>query len=284
VVAAAAVVAVVALGRAGRIRLGALTAGSAATEIAAAGAVALDPGLALRASEERSWAGRRPARTGLPHLTGPGSVLAHDLRTVSRTPGRTLAVVGIAAVPALLADVVGSGLLLAAAWVLCGLVATGVVTSNARRDQDMPQLGRLLGLAPGRLLAARAAVPAAVGAGYGALSLALVSMGGLPGSGWSWAALGVAAGPALAVGALRSARRGPVRHHYPPLVTPVGLIPTGPLLWLVAGLDLGVLLLLPVVAALRSGSAGTAPAVQAVVSVVGVAAFLLGSGRGNGSA
>jgi hypothetical protein len=64
----------------------------------------------------------------------------------------------------------------------------------------------------------------------------------------------------------------------------VGLIPTGPLLWLVAGPDLGVFLLIPVIAALRSGHAGTAPAVQAVVSVVGLAAFLMGSGRANARA
>ncbi|MCW2566162.1 MAG: hypothetical protein JWN54_259 [Mycobacterium sp.] len=284
VVAAAAIGAGLALGRVARIPLGALAAGSAAVETAAAGAVALDPGLALRASEERSWAGRRPARTGLPHLTGTGVVLAHDLRTLGRTPGRVLAMVGIAGVPALLVGVVGHGLLLAAAWAACGLVATGLFTANARRDQDMPQLGRLLGFTPGRLLAARAIVPAAVGAVYAALSLALVAPAGLPGWAWWWAVLGVAAGPALAVAALRSARRGPVRHHYPPLVTPVGLIPTGPLLWLVAGPDLGVFLLLPVIAALRSGHAGTAPAVQAVVSVVGLAAFLIGSGRANARA
>jgi hypothetical protein len=60
-----------------------------------------------------------------------------------------------------------------------------------------------------------------------------------------WALLGACAGPGLAAGALRSARRRQVRHDITPLVSPVGTMPTGLIAWLTGAVDVAILALWP---------------------------------------
>ncbi|MFG2048366.1 hypothetical protein ACGFIW_13160 [Micromonospora sp. NPDC048935] len=92
------------------------------------------------------------------------------------------------------------------------------------------------------------------------------------------AALGAAAGPALATGALRSCRRSFVRHDYPLIVTPQGVVPSGPLLWVAQAFDVALIGTLPALTAITAGGfAGIAVAVQAVVSIVVLTAFLTAS-------
>ncbi|MEN3612687.1 DUF6297 family protein [Plantactinospora sp. ZYX-F-223] len=265
-------VAALALLRLDRVRLASLAAGGTLAQTVSTGVVTLDLGTAARAVEERRWAGRSPRRTGLPRLPGRFAVLAHDVTALRRSPGRLALAAAALLPPALLAGIAGPGPVLAGTWLLCGFVALGTVTGNARRDRDLPALGRLLGLSGRALLTGRLVLPVAVGAGWAAGSLALLA-GDLPGAGPAWLLLGAVAGPGLAVGALRAARRGAVRHDLPPLVTPMGMVPTGPLHRLVTGVDLGLLCTLPVLLALGTGDpAGALPA-QALASLLGVAGF-----------
>jgi hypothetical protein len=265
-----------------RIRLADLAAGADGVAAAAAGVASVEPGLALRIAEERSWANRSFRRTGLPRLAAGGAVVGHDLRTLSRGPGRVALMVGIAVVPSLVVDLLGKGPLLAAVWLACALISVGLLTSNARRDRDMPELGRMLALSPRRLVSARIVVPAAAAALWGALSLGVLGAYRFSGTWWEWALLGLATGPAVGAAALRSARRGSVRHHYPPLVTPSGgVIPLGPVFWFAAGPDIGVAFLLPALVCVAVGAAGPLAIAQVVTSIVGAAAFLRVAGGGS---
>ncbi|MBE1484586.1 DUF6297 family protein [Plantactinospora soyae] len=273
----AAGIAALALVRLDRVRLAGLADGGAFAGTLSSGVVTLDLGTAARVAEERRWARRSPGRTGLPRLPARLAVLAHDVLTLRRSPDR-LALVAVATLPpALLAGVIGPGPLLAGAWLLSGLLAVGAVTDNARRDRDLPALTRLLGL-PGRgLLVARAILPVVIGTAWGAGSLALVA-GRVPGGAGHWLLLGAVAGPALAVGALRAARRGAVRHDLPPVVTPMGMMPTGPLHRVVTGWDLGLLCTLPTLLAIAAGNpAGAVPA-QVAGSLLGLAGFIAVAG------
>jgi hypothetical protein len=278
----AAAVAGSALVRLDRVRLSNLAAGGAVAGTVSTGVVTLDLGIAARAAEERRWAGRSPRRTGLPRLPGWLAVPVHDVLALRRSPDGLVLVAAGTLPPALLAGITGPGPLLAGAWLMSGLLAVGAVTGNARRDRDLPELGRLLGLSGRRLLAARSVVPAVVGTVWGAGSLSLAAAR-LPGDGADWLLLGAVAGPALAVGALRSARRGAVRHELPPLVTPMGLVPTGPLHRLVTWWDLGLLCVLPTLLALRTGDpAGAVPA-QLAGSLLGLVGLIAVAGVGRRS-
>ncbi|GAB3986831.1 DUF6297 family protein [Plantactinospora veratri] len=286
---ALAAVGVVAVGVAGlallrldRVPLTSLAAGGTFAQTVSAGVVTLDLGTAARAVEERRWAGRSPRRTGLPRWPGRFAVLGHDVTALRRSPGRLAVAAGALLPPALLAGITGPGPVLAGTWLLCGFVALGVVTGNARRDRDLPALTRLLGLSSRALLAARLVLPVLVAVTWAAGSLALVA-GELPGAAPAWPLLGAAAGPGLAVGALRAARRGAVRHDLPPLVTPMGMVPTGPLHRAVTGVDLGLLCTLPALLALGTGDPAGAVPVQALGSLLGLAALLAVAGRLRGA-
>ncbi|MEE6257401.1 DUF6297 family protein [Plantactinospora sonchi] len=273
----AALVAGLALVRLDRVRLTTLSAGGVQVETLASGVASLDLGIVARLGEERRWAGRRPRRTGLPRFPGRFVALAHDLVTLRRSPDR-LTLVGAALLPPVLAaGFLGPGPLLAGMWLLCGLVAAGVLTENARRDRDLPALGRLLGLPERELLAVRSILPVVVATCWSAGSLTLVARA-FAEPVTPWLLLGVAAGPALATGALRAARRGAVRHDLPPIVTPMGWVPTAPLHRLVTAVDLGLLCGLPTLAAVATGDpAGWLPA-QLAGSLLGLAGFVIVAG------
>jgi Family of unknown function (DUF6297) len=293
--AGAALLCTVAVGRLSRLTLTSLAAGGSFASMASAGIALSDPGIASRAIEEQRWTTRRLRRTGLPRRTGAAAVLAHDVVTVRRAPERLLIAAAAGLMPALFSWIAGPGLLLAAVWLVSSLAAAGTVTLNARRDRDLPELRRLLGLPSWKMLAARSVLPTLVGCVWGAAS-ALLLAGRLasstagstagtgdavpPGGGWqSWLLLGVAAGPALAAGALRAARRGPVQHDMPAAVTPMGLMSPAPFHWLLTGWDLGALFCLPMLIALVVGDPQSMLVPQAIVSAIGLAVFIAAAGR-----
>jgi hypothetical protein len=174
-------------------------------------------------------------------------------------------------VPVLATGLPVSGWVIAFALALAGLTAVAPSTANARRDHDEPALARLLGLSDPRLFAGRAVVPTLVATVWSTIAVLAVGKGHSHGA---WALLGAAAGPALGAGALRAARRGAVRHDFSPVVTPAGLIPTGPINWLVQGLDLTLLAMAPTLVAVAKHDPSPGALQYQVVFSVGAMAVL----------
>ncbi|GAA2567694.1 hypothetical protein GCM10010435_46780 [Winogradskya consettensis] len=271
VVAAALLVVVGVVARLDRIRIGALSGDGAATLINGIGTA--DPGLLTRAAEERRWRGRT-LRGRLPARSGGRAIVAHDVLAYLRLPGRVALTVALGAVPVIVAGPGTSPTVLLGSWAVAALLAAGQTTSNVRHDADRPTPARLLGLTGQHLLALRSALPTVVAALWSATALALVAAR----TGGDIAAalvLGAASGPALAAGALRSARRSLVRHDYPLIVTPMGVVPSGPFLWLAQGPDLALLGSLPLLIALATATYGwLASLIQAAMATAVLAGFL----------
>ncbi|MER7134830.1 hypothetical protein ABT338_38175, partial [Streptosporangium saharense] len=133
------------------------------------------------------------------------------------------------------------------------LMAAASVTSGARRDGDNPALLRMLAVGSRAALAVRSLPPALLGACWLGAALAVL------GAGMWWPLFGLACGPVLAVAALRMARRRPIDHSMPVIDTPGGAIPTGPLLWALAGVDLALLGCVPALLALAVRPADPLP-------------------------
>ncbi|HLU71233.1 MAG TPA: hypothetical protein VKZ82_03570, partial [Nonomuraea sp.] len=151
------------------------------------------------------------------------------------------------------------------------VAASGV--AGARRDAANPALARLAAVGPRAALLARALLPAVLAGAWMAAALGwLTAAGAAAGQWWMFGPL---AAPALAAGALRMARRAPVDHSLPLLDTPMGAIPTGPVLWAVTGPDLALLGCLPAFAALAGGPADLSGylAAQAVAGLAVLGAF-----------
>ncbi|MFD0906119.1 hypothetical protein ACFQ11_37500, partial [Actinomadura sediminis] len=150
-------------------------------------------------------------------------------------------------------------------------------TAGARRDADDPGLARLFGVAPRTALAARAVLPALLGGTWLTLALTGPSIA----DGTAWWAFGPAAAPALAAGALRTARRRPVDHAMPTLDTPFGSVPTGPVRWAATGIDVAALGCAPLLAALSAPptAIGAHLAVQAGTGIAVLAAYLAAARR-----
>lgn len=278
-VAMALVLAAVAGWRLDRLPLRRLAAGSTLGAIAGAGLVTVDPGIASRAAEERRWATRPLTGGGLPRITGPRAVVGHDLVVARRSPEHLLVAGATLLLPTLLGVLTGWGIALAAGWLLSGLAAVAPSTVNARRDRDLPALRRLFNLPGPALVGARSVLPTVLAVAWGAGAGALL-MARTPGAeSWAWPVLGAAAGPGLAAGALRAARRGAVRHELPPIVTPMGVLPTGPLHWTATGYDIAILFTTPTLAALITGAPAAMILPQVIISVAGVVTFVLLAGR-----
>ncbi|PYC66679.1 hypothetical protein C7C45_23860 [Micromonospora arborensis] len=255
------------------VRTATLRAAASSVLAVTGGVAAADPGLLSRVSEDHRWQRHRlRGRFRLP--AGPSAIPAHDVITLLRMPSRALLIAAVAPVPALI-DVAPA--IRAMLWLACGLFAVAQVTGNVRYDADRSGLGRLLGRTDGALLRLRAVVPVGVAVIWGAASVAVVvwHMGGEPAWG---AALGAATGPALAAGALRSGRRSLVRHDYPLIVTPQGVVPSGPLLWVAQAFDVALIGTIPALAGIAADDfGGVAVAIQAVLSVATLTAFLSAS-------
>jgi hypothetical protein len=187
---------------------------------------------------------------------------------VARTPVKLVLSAALIAVPVIVTELPVSGWVVGVSLVLAGLTAVAPSTVNARRDHDDPALARLLGLSNGRLFTGRLIVPALVATTWSTLAvLAVLAAEPHHGNLGTWAVLGAVAGPALAAGGLRAARRGQVRHDYAAVVAPTGLIPTGPLRWLVEGLDLTLLATAPTLIAIARHNPGPALSYQVTFSL-----------------
>ena len=277
----------------GRIHARSLLATSIRAGHVAAAAVVMDPGALTWAAEDEHWRGRtlrsRPW-PALPSWTAPRPLRAvsaplamawHDWRRLARRPARLSAVLGTAGLPALAAQAQGGPSPVAVAVLAVGALTAAVIcTAGARRDGEDPGLARLFGVNARAVLAARALLPALTSASW--LTLALVGLavtGALTGSWWLFGPL---AAPAVAAGALRMARRRPIDHSMPVIDTPVGAIPTGPIVWAMAGVDVAAVGCSPLLIALmvRPPVIGALLAAQAVSGVAVLAAFLLGARTG----
>ncbi|WP_406319418.1 DUF6297 family protein [Streptosporangium sp. NBC_01639] len=226
-----------------------LAASSRVGHVATA-AAGMEPGALTWIAEDNHWRGRLLRSRRWPALPAPSAQAWQDWRRLSRRPGRLAAMLGTSLLPFLVARATGGLGPLTAAVVITGALAVAAAgTSGARRDGDNPALARLLGVGFREGLAARAVLPVLLSAGWLTLALGGLALEGALTSG-PWWLLGPAAAPAVAAGALRTARRRPVDHSMPVIDTPGGAIPTGPLLWAVTGVDLATLGCVPLLLAL----------------------------------
>ncbi|MFI5911938.1 DUF6297 family protein [Dactylosporangium sp. NPDC051541] len=238
----------------------------------------LDPGLASRAAEDRRWRGRRLGPDKLPKLSGRFTATGQDALLLVRSPVRLLLGAALVTVPVLAAGLPVSRWVIAAAWLICALAAASASTANARRDRDDPGLARLLGLSDGELFTGRLAVPIVLCTVWSAA--ALTAVGGGFGE---WTLLGALAGPGLAAGSLRSARRREVRHDVASLSSPAGIMPTGPFMWLAGAADLAIIALWPTLFAIVSQHPDLALTNQAIFSA-GTLGGLIVTARSTGGA
>jgi hypothetical protein len=227
-------------------------------------------------AEDNHWRGRLLRSRPWPRLSPAVTLAWADWRRLSRRPG-PLAVVAVCSVfPALLGAAFtgrAHGILIAAALV-AGAAAAGLQgTVNARRDMDSAALRRLLGVDPGRVLAARSVLPALLSTAWLALALTVLpAVGAL--SGWWWPLLGLA-GPGIAVGALRLARTAPIdpSDHGPDM--PMGNTPP----WMVSRLISVVVAVIgsyPLLAAVVHGQASAGTVVsQSLVSAIMLGLYLM---------
>ncbi|MFG1821560.1 DUF6297 family protein [Microbispora bryophytorum] len=280
----------------GHIPARTILASSTRTARVTSAATTLDPGMLTWVAEDVHWRGRALRSRPWPRLVsrlGPAPALAwQEWLRVGRRPGRLAALLCAAALPAVCANAVcanavgantAGGSAPAAGVLLCGaLTAAAMCTGGVRRDGGDPALARMLAVDGRAATAARAVLPALLTAAWSALALVgLQAVGALPAGPW-WA-LGPAAAPALAAGALRMARRRPVDHSMPVIDTPGGAVPTGPLIWAGTGPDIALLGSLPTLAVLVTPPADVLPyvAAQAVAGAAVLAAYVLRLGRGS---
>lgn len=274
--------------QAGRVRLAA-----AFLNVQLLGWIAEDNHWRRRALTSRRWPGWLSGTS-----MSPASVLAWaDWRRLGRRPGTLLALAASATAPAVVAGAITGkdlGLVIGAVLACGGVAAASQGCAAVRRDTNDVTLRRLLGVASRPALAARAVLPALLATAWLALALALLASAGLlhdagagggpSGGGWLWVALGVAAGPGIAVAALRMARTAPIDAGV--LVTfDTGMGSTPP--WLVSRALSALLavigsfpLLRVIISALGGASHGPPPlagsiALQLVVSAVVMGAYLL---------
>ncbi len=214
-------------------------------------AYALEPSFLADLRERRYWRGRA-LRSAAPWRIRWLPILAgYDLLILSRKRVRLAWLAGFALLPVLASR--GSAWLLGAALLLGALAAADTTMSAVRRDTDAPALTRLLGLTDRQVLVGRLVVPTLLAATWSAIALAVLALTDrLPAGPW-WV-LGLALGPAAAAASLRRARSGSVRHDLPVVETPMGAIPSGPIIWALSGPDLLLLLTLPALGWLLTGA------------------------------
>ena len=282
-----AVVAVVAAGTAAllvrrmlpHLPAGVVRAGSARAGTVLLAAAFLNVPLLTWIAEDSHWRGRRLDSRPWPRLVagaprlGPAFVLAWaDWRRLGRRPA-VLAALAVSALAPALAGAAFTGRAhgwVTAAVLLAGAMAAGTQgTAATRRDTNDPALRRLLGVDAEAALAARAVLPALLGAAWLALALALLALTGeLPGA--LWPVLGLAAGPGVAAAAVRIARTAPINPADQGPDAPVTAPP-----WLLTRAGSVLLGLVAAWPTLRAVYAGHVDASTFVAQVV-VAAVVLG--------
>jgi hypothetical protein len=230
----------------------------------------IEPSFLSEMLERRYWASRRLRSTRLPRRLPP--LTGQDLLLARRRPARLLWTAASTALPLLLTSV--------PRWVLVIALLTGMViaaratTATIKTDAGNPVLLRMLGLTSRQVVQQRLWLPAVLGAAWATLALGLLqAAGALPAGQW-WA-LGPALGAIGGAVAIRAARAGFVRNDLIPIDTPMGSVPTGPIVYAFAGLDL-LLLALPTVIRLLQGLPATwsAIAVQTGVAALGIRAYV----------
>jgi hypothetical protein len=227
------------------------------------------------------WSGFRPStlyrRSGLPPL------VIQDVIIAGRKASKLWWVLGTAAIPTVLAD--APRWILIATVLLGALGAAGITTESMHSDRGNPAMLRLLGLTGRQVAAQRLVVPSFIGGAWTA-----VALGGLQAAGvlqGPWWLLGLAAGPAIAVATLQRAKATATSVGTTLIDTPMGAFPSGMLLWLTNGVDVLVLLTLPVSIGLATGAVpGTlgwqAILYQAAASALGCVLLIRWSARAAG--
>jgi len=262
---------------------GAVRADSARAGTTLMAAAFLNVPLLTWMAEDSHWRGRMLASRPWPRRAGAGLVLAWaDWRRLARRPA-VLTALAVSTLSPALADAAFTGHAhgwMTAATLLGGAMAAGTQgTAATRRDTNDPTLRRLLGVPAGAALAARAVLPALLGAAWLTLALALLVLTGqLPGSplsGGLWPLLGLAAGPGVAAAALRVARTAPINPAEQGPDTPVG--PAVPWLMTRAGsVLLGLAGAYPTLRAVLAGHAhGSTFGAQAAVSAAVLGGYLV---------
>jgi hypothetical protein len=266
-----AVLGVVAYRRLDRTRPETILAAAQATGTVADATAIGQPSFVTDFAERRHWAGRRwrsaPLLRRLPVLT------AADLRVLGRKPQRLVWVAAATLLPAVFTE--STGWLPATTVLLGAMFAAATATAGVRTDAANPAMLRILGVSARQAVLDRVWLPIALASVWGAGALLLLTaLGGMPSGPW-WA-LGLALGPAAAVGAVRRARMGLVQNGLLPLDTPMGSIETGPVLGAVTGYDLLLVFGLPTLILVGIGNTLTWTGVltQAVVSTAGLALYL----------
>ncbi|MFC5750457.1 DUF6297 family protein [Actinomadura rugatobispora] len=238
----------------------------------------VDPSALSWIAEDEHWRRRRLRSRPWPRRFPGALVLAwSDWRRLARRPGRWALLAAGVVLPVLTARAGGGITVVTVAVVAVGaFAAAAACTAGARRDVDDPSLVRLSGVGVRAALAARALLPALVGGAWLSLALTGLVVVGALGAG-PWWLFGPAAAPALAAGALRMARRGPVDYSMPLVPIPGGAMVSAPMLWAVTGVDLAALGCVPVLSALWAQPHALGPSLvaQAVSGALVAAVFLL---------
>lgn len=256
-----------------RVPHASIASASARFAILAGAAMMMDPG-SLATTDEARRAGRRRPRgrlAGGRWWRGTRALLAQDLLVLRRRWPRLVVALVLTSGPAMgyaLGGTAVAALVLPAVAVWAARIPTGA----AGRESDAPGLARLLAVDQLVLRNLRLIAPMVVGVVWAGLATAMLALV-LPAGGLSWVLLGLSAAPGWALAALRMARRGPVRHDLPVMVTPAGLLPIGPLMWSLTGVDLAVLLTAPTIYATFAADPAnsTVLVVQLALSAAGLA-------------
>ena len=230
-------------------------------------------------AEDNHWRGRLLRSRPWPGMPAAITVAWADWRRLGRRPGPIGVVVVAGVFPALCGAAFtgrAHGILIAAALVAGSMAAGLQGTTCARRDKDSAVLRRLLGVTPGRVLAARAALPALLCTAWLTVELTVLpAVGALPG--WWWPLLGLA-GPGVAAGVLRLARSAPVDLASLGPDTPMGNTPP----WMISrfiSVAVAALGSYPLLSAVIHGQASPGKAVsQVIASAVVLGVYLIVAG------
>ncbi len=198
----------------GRLERSTLAAGGALVTGVATAVTWMDTSLLRGVADERRWRTRATVRSRRLTGTGPGVLVRADLRRLVRQPGRLVGWAALAVVPYVVAAV-AAPIWVAAAQVLAGAIAVGLLTPGLRTVADQPGLRRALGLEDRQLLALHALLPAAGALLWAVLTApALAAVADATATGAVPGEPAVGASLAAAIGALAAAARAATR---PPL-------------------------------------------------------------------
>jgi len=237
-----------------RLDAGRLRASGVTAQFATASFLSLDTRDLGRALSSRP---RRPRRSRrFRRVRGPvAALVAADLVALARGRWQLGQLAAAVAVPVLVARTAGLGGVPVAVWGACvvGWALAAIAAGHPGREaQAAPELDRLLPLGAPQVLRARAIVPLALTAVVCTATGLLLGLG--TGSVAEWALLGLATAPGWAAASLRGAYRPEPDWAGPVMATPFGPTPVGVGATLVQGLDLGVVVSLPLLVALLRGA------------------------------